>query len=247
MQQDEYRIMREAEERHFWFRGSRAVIFDWIDTALDDLGPDARALDVGAGTGGVLADLGSRCHAFGAEFNAAGARYCGDRGLAVVQARLPVLPFADDTFDLAISLDVFEHIEDDLAAIEEVRRVLRPGGRLITTVRALRWLWSSHDEALHHHRRYHRADFEAGLCHAGFTIRRLSYYNASLLAPIAAVRLAQRAARTLGVVPAEVNSDVSVPPAPLNNALATVFGSERHLLRHLSLPVGASLIADVQA
>lgn len=247
MQRDEYRIMREAEERHFWFRGSRAVIFSWIDRALAGRGQRAVALDVGAGTGGVLEALGDRCRAWGAEFHADGARYCAERGLDVVQARLPVLPFADDTFDLLVSLDVFEHIEDDLAAIREARRVLKPGGVMVTTVPALRWLWSEHDEALHHFRRYDLAEFSARLTAAGFRIQRISYYNATLLAPIAAVRLAGRALRPFRASTAAPSSDVSVPPAPINEVLTKLFASERLVLERWRLPIGASLIAEVVA
>lgn len=247
MQLDEYRVMREAEEKHFWFRGSRTVIFDWLDSALSELGGPARALDVGAGTGGVLSELRRRSDAWGAELNAAGALFVAGRGLPVVRARLPHLPFADDSFDLAVSLDVFEHIEDDVAAIAEVRRVLRPGGRLIATVPALRWLWSEHDEALHHFRRYHRPDFREAVESAGFHVQRLSYYNASLLAPIAAVRLAGNLHRRFAPGDGPPSSDVSVPPEPFNSALAAIFGAERHVLKRTSLPIGASLIADLRA
>jgi SAM-dependent methyltransferase len=247
MELDEYRIMREAEEQHFWFRGSRSVIFDWVDTALESIGGRPRTLDVGAGTGGVLAGLSTRGDVWGVELNESGARYVAGRGLPVVRARLPNLPFADASFDLAVSLDVFEHIDNDVAAMADVRRVLRPGGRLIATVPALRWLWSEHDEALHHFRRYHKADFASALQRAGFQIRRLSYYNATLLAPIAAARLAGNALRRIRPNRAAPSSDVSIPPAPINDAFAALFGSERHLLKHLPLPIGASLIADLEA
>lgn len=246
MENREYSVMRAAEERHFWFRGSRRVIFDWIDRARADLGADCRALDVGAGTGGVLAGLAQRAEAWGVEMHAEGARHVAGRGLSVVRAQLPELPFRDGVFDLAVSLDVFEHIDDDVAAMAEVRRVLRPGGRLIATVPALRWLWSEHDEALHHHRRYHLADFRAALQQAGFTTVRLSYYNAALLPPIAAVRAVGNLRRRFSPAADAPSSDVSVPPWPINDALAAVFGAERHLLRRVPLPLGASLIADLR-
>ncbi len=247
MEYGEYQVMREAEERHFWFRGSRAVIFDWVDRAIAEMGACRRAVDVGAGTGGVLAGLGERADAWGVEYHEAGARFCAGRCLRVAQGRLPMLPFADDTFDLAVSLDVFEHIEDDIAAMAEVRRIVRPGGRLIATVPALQWLWSEHDEALHHHRRYERNEFDARLRRAGFQIERLSFYNATLLPPIAAVRMVGNIMRrVVGPGPAP-SSDVSIPPAPINEALAALFASERHMLRRGRLPIGASLIADLRA
>ncbi len=245
METAEYRTMYEAEERHFWFRGSRRVILDWVDRALADRSGDDRPaiVDVGAGTGGVLARLDGRGEAWGAEWSPEGAAFIRSRDLRVVRAGLPALPFRDGAFDLALSLDVFEHVADDGAAMAEVRRILRPGGRLIATVPALRWLWSEHDEALHHHRRYHLAELRQRLLDAGFTIRRLSYYNTLLLPPIALIRLAGR----LRPRPAAATSDVAMPPAPLNQALATIFGAEVHLLSRFRLPVGASLIVDAQA
>ena len=66
------------------------------------------------------------------------------------------MPFDEACFDLAVSLDVIEHLEDDLGALRELRRVVAPGGALLVTVPAYQWLWSGHDEINHHHRRYNR-------------------------------------------------------------------------------------------
>ena len=247
MQSHEYQVMFDAEERHFWFRGSRRVIFSWLDRALAEIATEKRSriIDVGAGTGGVLANLCERGDAWGVEWSAEGAAFIRSRQLPVMRGGLPHLPLASDRFDAAVSLDVFEHVADDIAAMADVRRVLRPGGRLIATVPALRWLWSEHDEALHHHRRYHLAEFRCRLEAAGFRIRRLSYYNSLLLPPIAAVRLLGK----LRSRPesSQASSDVSLPPAPLNSALAALFGAEAHLLAHMRLPIGASLIVDAEA
>ena len=249
MERHEYQVMFDAEERHFWFRGSRRVIFSWLDRALRENAGAARPriIDVGAGTGGVLARLCERGDAWGVEWSGEGAAYISSRGLPVVRGGLPHLPLADASFDAAVSLDVFEHVEDDAAAMADVRRVLKPGGRLIATVPALRWLWSEHDEALHHFRRYHLEDFRSRLVAAGFRVRRLSYYNTLLLPPIATVRLLGRlrGPRRLGAAPP--SSDVSLPLAPINDLLAAVFGAETHLLKRLSLPIGASLIVDAEA
>ena len=250
METAEYQKMFEAEQSHFWFRGSRKVVFSWLDRAMDELGDVRvlRLLDVGAGTGGVLSRMVSRCDAWGVEASEAGAEFISRRGVRVVRGMLPHLPFRDDSFDVAVSLDVFEHVEQDLEAMREVRRVLRPGGRLITTVPALKWLWSEHDVALHHHRRYRLSEFRDRLDDAGFVRVRLSYYNSLLLPPIAAVRLAGGLkTRLFGERSGEPKSDVAIPPRPLNEALAAVFGSEAGLLRWVSLPLGASLIADLKA
>ena len=252
MQHDEYQKMFEAEERHFWFRASRGIVEHWLDRAMSEagLGSDATLVDVGAGTGGMLGRISGRARCIGVEYAAEGVAFCRSRGLTVVRGGLPALPLRSGAFDLALSMDVFEHIEDDAAAVAAVRAALRPDGRLIATVPALDWLWSEHDEALHHFRRYDKAAFAALLEGAGFEVVRLSYYNTLLLPPIAAVRLAGRFRRTLlgdkgaGTAPA---SDVGDVPGPLNELLYRIFASEGGLLARGDLPFGASLIVDARA
>ncbi len=96
------------------------------------------------------------------------------------------MPFADDSFDLAVSLDVIEHLEDDLAALRELRRTVAPGGALLVTVPAYQWLWSGHDEINHHHRRYTRRTLQRVAEQAGWSQVRTTYFN-SLLLPVAIV------------------------------------------------------------
>src|ERR1039458_9688407 len=94
------------------------------------------------------------------------------------------MPFESASFDLAVSLDVIEHLEDDLGALKELRRVVAPGGRLLVTVPAYQWLWSGHDEINHHHRRYTRRSLLAVAQQAGWECARTTYFN-SLLLPVA--------------------------------------------------------------
>ncbi len=242
--------MHEAEARHFWFRGCRNVVRGWLADATEAIDSSAhpiRLLDVGAGTGGMLESLPAHYDSIGVEYHAAGASYCAQRGVRVVQGALPSLPFADDSFDAVLSMDVFEHIEADIDAMKEVRRVLRPGGRLITTVPALPWLWSKHDEALHHHRRYVKDAFVSKLQEAGFVVRRCTYYNALLLAPIATARLVGRFMDQMRADDAVIQSDVGHVIEPLNSVLAALFSSERTLLKGIDFPLGASLIADCES
>ncbi len=241
--------MFEAEQRHFWFRGSRAVVESWLRRAIAEaeLGDRPSLIDVGAGTGGMLDRISGLCDAWGVEYSPDGAAFSHSRGVRVLRGGLPHLPLASDGFDLALSMDVFEHVEDDVAAMADVRRVLRPGGRLIMTVPALQWLWSRHDEALHHHRRYDRAMLVSRLEQAGFRVARCSYYNSLLLPPIAAARFAGRLKQRLAPSTTPPSSDVSDVYEPLNGLLAGIFAAERHLLAVGSLPLGASLIADCVA
>ena len=245
MDQREYETMFRHEDVHWWFVGTRRVIVELARRALEGAGPSPRILDVGCGTGATLAQLGrlrgGAVRAFGVEPDADAVAFCERRGLtSVVRGQAEALPFEDGSFELALALDVIEHIEDDGAAVRELVRVVRPGGAVLLTVPAHPFLWSRHDVALHHVRRYRRRELVQVLEGAGLRIDLLSYYNAALFPAVAAVRLAQR----LRPPVADVHSDVAMPPAPVNAALGALLGAERHLLGRVPLPMGVSLIAS---
>ncbi len=149
------------------------------------------------------------------------------------------LPFDSATFDAVVALDVVEHCADDGRVVSELARVLKPGGTLVVTVPAFQALWSEHDEALHHLRRYRRHQVRALLDGAALEIRTLSYFNTLLFPAIAAVRLGKRLLPRRRVP----QSDASTPPKLLNELLWLIFSLERRLLRRVRLPVGVSILA----
>ena len=139
-------------------------------------------------------------------------------------------------YDLVALLDVLEHVTDDSAALAAIRGRLKPGGALLVTVPANRWMWSAHDVAHHHHRRYRRGEIAALAREAGLEVELLTHFNTVLFPLIAAARIAGKALK-------RESADDSMPPAPLNAALKGLFGIERHLVGRLPLPFGVSLIA----
>ena len=148
-----YRELYELEDRHWWFRGRRAVIWALLARAGIDRAP--RLLDAGCGTGRNLVEFGPLGEAEGVDVSSEAVDFCRRRGLdGVRQATLEDLPFEGGRFDLTLATDVIEHLDDDRRALRELRRAARPGGRLLVTVPAYRWLWSQHDESMHHRRRY---------------------------------------------------------------------------------------------
>lgn len=96
--------------------------------------PRRRVLEIGSGRGSMLAWLTSLgLHAVGIEIRQeliddARARHAG---LPILRASGTALPFADASFDLVVSFDVFEHIADSDGHISEVTRVLRNGGQYL--------------------------------------------------------------------------------------------------------------------
>ena len=171
MDDREYEVMAAVEDRHFWFVGIRAIVKDAYLAA--GLGPESRVLDVGCGTGGMMRTMQGLGRFTGLDSSPKAADFARRRsGNPVEVGDATALPFADDSFDGVTALDVLEHVPDDAAAAREIRRVLKPGGTLIATVPCHPWLFSAHDEALHHVRRYTRPGFLALLRDAGFTIER---------------------------------------------------------------------------
>jgi SAM-dependent methyltransferase len=234
------RFTFDVEERHWWYRGRRAV----LDAVLDGLAlpVGARILDAGCGSGRNMVELARRGPVTGVELASQSLEVARRRNLGpVLEGSLDEpLPLADGAFDLAVALDVLEHVRDDGAALRELARVLTPGGRLLVTVPQYGWLWGEHDVLAHHHRRYTRSLLLGRAGAAGFSAERVTAFNAALLAPIAAARLVQRARRR-----AEPTSDLDrTPQGAVNGALERVLRAEAALIgRGRDLPAGVSLLA----
>ena len=149
-----YDLMREKEERHWWFRGRRAVIDAFL--ARTGLTGPLRVLDAGCGTGGNFTSYARFGEVEGVDPSSAAVDYCHRRGLSgVVHGDAERLPFEDGRFGLVTATDVLEHVRDDRRALTEMRRVTSSDGILLITVPAYRWLWSPEDERLEHHRALH--------------------------------------------------------------------------------------------
>lgn len=189
MDDEEIRRSAALEHRHWWYSGRRAL----VRRELADLRP-GRALDVGCGPAGnsaVLRDLGWNVTAL--DYVQGSVVLARQRGLAAVQADARLLPFRDDDLDLVLSSDAWEHIEEDSVVAAESFRVLRPGGRLFLMVPAGMDLWSGHDVALGHVRRYERESLITTVERAGFRVDQVFGWNV-LLRPVARARRRTRSA-----------------------------------------------------
>ena len=233
--------MLEVDEHHWWYRGRRQVIRAELERLA--LPRPARVLDAGCGSGRTLQELAPYGSVSGLELDPGAAAIAADRGDFDVRiGRLEELPWEEGTFDLITCLDVIEHTPDDRATLVELRRVTRPGGWLLLTVPAYQALWSQHDEANHHFRRYNRRMLRTAAEPAGWRVERMTSFNSLLLAPAAAVRLAQR--RRRGVADGNYTPDLHLGPAWLNGVLEQPLRLEaRWLARGRRLPAGLSLLA----
>lgn len=259
-----YRLHAEREETYWWWVAKNRIILSLVDRFLPAPGqapsahpgtngsahkPSAlpRALDIGCGAGGVLARLAhpaGRFDAVGIDLSPIAREYCANRGLTALDGSLPDgLPFtAPDSFSLVILSEVVEHVAQDRESVAAVVRLLMPGGILICTVPAHQWLWSSHDEFNHHHRRYTRAGF--GALFDGLPVERLvlSYYQAASMPLVAGVRGLQKVqAAITGRRPH--TPEVRPLPGPVNTLLRQTFEIEKLWLPHARLPWGTSVIS----
>jgi SAM-dependent methyltransferase len=239
MERDYELQTHRAEDRHWWYRGRRTVLAKMIDSL--ELPADARILDAGCGSGRNMVDLARRGTVAGVELSETSVSLARERGVGeVVLGSVLEMPFADASFDLAVCLDVIEHLEDDVAALRELRRVVAQGGRLLVTVPAYQWLWSGHDEVNHHHRRYTDGSLRRAAEQAGWTQVRSTHFNALLLPAAILLRVLDRFNRNA----TESSLDLWVPPKPLNWLLERPLVLEASLIgRGGRIPAGLSLLA----
>lgn len=235
MEPEEYRRTADAEGRHFWFRELR-----WIWRGLLGTPPPGeawRVLDAGCGTGANLAVLRERHEAIGIDRSMLAldiARSKSDAPLTC--ASIMEIPYRSESFDVVISTDVIYHraVSDDVQALREMCRVLRPGGRLVLNVPAFDSLRSAHDRAVHTARRYDRSMLRGRLVAAGLEPARVVYWNSLLLLPAVLTRLVRRHGE---------GSDIVTPPGPVNALLTALGRLDAGLALTGILPAGLSVAA----
>jgi ubiquinone/menaquinone biosynthesis C-methylase UbiE len=229
-----------AERDHFWFRGFRRFVAPLLAQAVRGA-IDPVMLDCGCGTGHNLAMLRKYGRAVGIDLTWSGLAFAHARGdRRIAQASATRLPFAGAQFDVVTSFDVIYALQDadETAALNEMFRVLRPGGHLVINVAAMDLLKGNHSVLAAEVRRYTRGTLTDRLTRAGFEVRRMSYTNATILPAVAAVRLLQRITGH-----EESQEEISIPSAPVNAVLGAALALEASALRFVNMPFGSSLLA----
>jgi ubiquinone/menaquinone biosynthesis C-methylase UbiE len=235
MEPAEYALMDAAEDHMWWYRALHRRLLDAL------AGIDGAVLDAGCGTGGFLVRLRAErpdLRTVGVEWaGPASRRAAAKSGAAVVRGSVNALPFADACFDAAIAADLLCHgAVDPPLALAELRRVLRPGGRLLINMPAYAWLLSAHDRLVHNVRRCSVRQVSAMLRDAGFVHERAGYWN-SLLLPL---MVAQRKLLASNATA----SDVAPFPPRLDAMLHAITEIERRL--PFGLPAGGSVLATAE-
>ncbi len=235
-----YDRMAEHDSTHWWYRARRDVLASVIARKVK-LPTAATILEIGCGTGHNLPMLGAFGTVDALEIDDAAAAIATQRlGKPVSQSPLPALTgIPEGAYDMVALLDVLEHIEDDRAALIAIAKRLKPGGTVLLTVPQYPWMWSGHDVANHHFRRYTKATLCKVVADAGLTLDLLTHFN-SLLFPLAAAdRLLARATGREG-------SDDALPAAPINALFEKIFGLEQHLVGRVPMSPGVSLLGLIR-
>ena len=242
MNEPEYERMFQNEDHYWWFVSRRELVLDLIARLPRREADCPLIVDIGCGTGATAAALGTFGRVIGVDFSPLALECCGRRGLTrVARGRAEAIPLRDGSADAIVATDILEHLDDDAGALAEFFRVLKPGGHAVITVPAYRFLWSEHDDALMHKRRYVARELIARATRAGFAMT-LSGYALCFLFPLALGRLLKSKARTNRPPEAQLKP---VPPW-LNAALVRFQRLETRLLRRVRLPWGLSVVAVLQ-
>ena len=226
---------QQLEEHHWWFVARRRIVLGVLQHYIDPKG-GFKVLDAGCGAGATMERLRGYGSVEGMDISEEAVRYNLERGRKVSLGSVERMPFAGNSFDLVLALDVIEHVPDDLQALQELFRTLRRGGSLLVTVPALRILWSAHDVVNGHYRRYTLGELCSRVETAGFEVIAATYFNTLLFPLILALRWFWR------LHPKSMASDFSEVPRPLNALLTEVFSLEKLFIGRIRSPFGVSAL-----
>jgi ubiquinone/menaquinone biosynthesis C-methylase UbiE len=239
MNENEYQEMFELESHYWWFVARRQLVGDMIRDIARRLRQGPTILDVGCGTGINQTEFSGSGRSVGIDSSLTALTLSRQRGVNnLIQSDIESLGIATGCVDLITALDVLEHVDDDLLAMKELRRVLSPDGALLVTVPAYRFLWSEHDEALHHRRRYTASELRNKLTLAGFQVERVTYFLSSLFLPILFIRFVQ----SVFIKSAYPKTSHIILPGWINSLLIFILRIERLVLRTVNLPFGVSVV-----
>lgn len=239
MQNSEYKRIEEIENFHFWYKAMEESVLQMIKTKFLP-GKKLQILDAGCGTGGFSEKLSQFGRVWAIDINPLAVKYSKEKNIMQVnQGSIEKLPFRFNKFDIITCLDVLYHrqIKDDLKALKELHRVLKPGGILILRLPAFEFLRGAHDVIVETRHRYQAAEVKLKLLGAGFIVEKITYANMILCLPLFLKRSLERLLHT------KAKSDISPLPVILNGLFYIILSFENRLLKYVNLPFGSSVVA----
>ena len=242
MESEEYRKHYEVERHHWWFQGMQGVYGALLQRIVppDRKGEPLRILDLGCGTGGTSRWLRQFGRVTPLDMSWEALEWAGKQVLTDrVQGAAEQLPFRSAAFDFVAGLGLIEHIKEDGVALQEMARVCRPGGWLLLLTSAYQFLWSHHDRANRHCRRYTADRLRRLVSNVAWEPCYISYVNTLLFPAVAAIRVAQR---VTGWDRWQTASDLARPDPFVNAICRRLLLAEAWWLRQGTLPFGVSLV-----
>lgn len=243
MNEDLLDQFQQVESFHWWWSGRRALIKFLIGNRVPK-----KILDIGCGTGqtfNFLHEQFPKAKLYGMDSSAKAVRYVIKNGYKnVKKGSANRLPYPNQSFDLILFLDVLEHIQDHQKAINEAKRVLIKGGRIIITAPALKFIWSDHDRKQYHFRRYSVSELKDLARNSELKLEFISYFNFFLSPVIIVFRLLGnlKPFANLNQYNSSFNYDIAHKKFT-NRILERLFTTEIAFLRIVRYPFGISIAA----
>ena len=224
--------------RHWWWRARERILLDKISALLAGRDRPAKLLDVGCGAGLFFDALERFGDVEGIESDEWAVAHAGKWRPRIHQGMLDAGFNPASGYDAILMLDLLEHVDDPHQLLCDTRRLLNPGGRVLITVPAFNWLWTTHDDLNHHARRYTAGQLKKALNAAGFDITESTYLFQFLVLPKILVRIKERLLGSRPAVP-------KIPSITINSALQSWIRAEYVAARWL--PFGTSLLVVARA
>jgi len=237
MDRKNYEAEISLEKYHWWYVTRRLILKSICDNYIKSK-KKLRILEIGCGSGGNLDFLSQYGEVHAMETDDFAIKNAKSKKICEVRkGMLPNnIPY-DKSFDIICLFDVLEHIQDDKLSLQAIDKYLNNNGKIILTVPAYMFLWSGHDEASHHKRRYTKSQIRTLLDSTGFKKCYGSYYFSILFIVLAPIRLIQRFFKNNNA-----NHDIRKENRFLNYLLIKLFSIESKILRYFPLPFGVSIV-----
>jgi len=238
-----YRLMYKSELNHWWDKAKRKIVFSLVKKYYKSSNTRPKILDIGCGMGVLAKEAENLGEYYGIDISQKAVEFCKKRGVQnVKQGEATDIPYEDNQFDIVLTLDAIEHVEDDTRVLDEIRRVARPGGMVIVTAPAFQFLWGPTDVINQHFRRYRLKDLRLKFKQKSFSILKSSYYNTFLFLPIVLVRMAVKylhfPVKSEHDMSRKIVNDIWI----INKILYYIFVLESFFLKFINFPFGVSVI-----